>query len=79
MTNPTRKDTPEVNWYKEFMLSHIPEPHIGCGADAAPLALFLACNDSYYVNGQVITLDGGMTSHQPQRKEDMALSADTIR
>lgn len=79
MTNPTWKDTPEVNWYKEFMLSHIPEPRIGTGADAAPLALFLACDDSYYVNGQVITLDGGMTSHQPQWKEDMALSADTIR
>lgn len=79
MANPTWKNTPEINWYKEFMLSHIPETRIGTGADSAPLALFLACDDSYYINGQVITLDGGMTSHQPQWKEDMALSDDAVR
>lgn len=61
-----------IEWYSDFMLSHIPAPRLGWGYDAAPLALFLASDESYYVNGQVITLDGGMTSHQPQWKEDMA-------
>lgn len=79
MSNPTWADTPEINWYKDFMLSHMPCPRLGTGGDAAPLALFLASDDSYYVNGQVITLDGGMTSHQPQWKEDMALSSDSVR
>lgn len=79
MTNPTWADTPEINWYKDFMLSHMPCTRIGTGEDAAPLALFLVSDDSYYVNGQVITLDGGMTSHQPQWKEDMALSSDAVR
>lgn len=44
---------------------------MGMGTDAAPFALFLACDDSYYVNGQVITMDGGLTSHEPQWKEDI--------
>lgn len=63
---------PEAKPYADFMLTHIPVQRIGTGADSAPLALFLCCDDSYYINGQVITLDGGMTEHQPQWKEDMA-------
>jgi len=70
MTNPTWSGE-GIEEYKAFMLSHMPCPRIGTGADAAPLALFLASDDSYYINGQVITLDGGMTSHEPQWKEDM--------
>ena len=71
MTNDTWPDTPEINYYKNSILSHLPCVRIGTGEDAAPLALFLASDDSYYVNGQIITMDGGLTSHEPQWKEDL--------
>lgn len=73
MANDNWTNAPEMDAYKEFMLSHIPVTRLGTGGDSAPLALFLASEDSFYINGQVITLDGGMISHQPQWKEDMAM------
>ena len=71
MQKKGRSDNPISKAYGDMMLSHMPATRIGTSADAAPLALFLACEDSFYVNGEVITLDGGLTCHEPQWKEDM--------
>lgn len=32
---------------------------------------FHASDDSFYVTGQTLTMDGGLTCHEPQWKEDL--------
>ena len=39
----------------------IPMKRIGTPEDIAKVAVFLACNDSSYITGQVITVDGGLS------------------
>lgn len=72
MTNPNWENTDFGKEYSDFMLSHMPATRIGRAADAAPVVLFFACDDSFYVNGQTLTMDGGLTCHEPQWKEDLA-------
>jgi len=79
MMNPVSMENPKGKEYADYMFEHIPYTRIGMGSDAAPLALFLASDDSAYINGQVITLDGGLTCHEPQWKEDMLLQNDSSR
>jgi NAD(P)-dependent dehydrogenase (short-subunit alcohol dehydrogenase family) len=38
-------------------------PHLGEPADIAHLVVFLASDESRYITGQMITIDGGMTAH----------------
>jgi 3-oxoacyl-[acyl-carrier protein] reductase len=45
---------------REKMLEHIPLKRVGKPEDVAAAALFLACDDSSYITGQVIAVDGGM-------------------
>lgn len=45
---------------KEEILSRIPMKTIGSPEDIAKTALFLASEDSNYITGQVINVDGGM-------------------
>jgi len=56
-TEMTAKLTEEV---KSEMLKHIPLGKLGLPADVANLALFLASDDSAYITGQVVQVDGGM-------------------
>lgn len=72
MVNPTWENTDFGKEYSEYMLTHMPAKRIGKSADAASVVLFFASNDSAYVNGQVLTMDGGLTCHEPQWKEDLA-------
>lgn len=72
MTNPNWEDTEFGREYADFMLSHMPAKRIGRASDAAPVVLFFASDDSAYVNGQTLTMDGGLTCHEPQWKEDLA-------
>lgn len=72
MVNPAWAETDFGREYADFMLSHMPATRIGTAADAAPVVLFFACDDSGYVNGQTLTMDGGLTCHEPQWKEDLA-------
>lgn len=72
MVNPVWEDTDFGKEYIEFMLSHMPATRIGKAKDAAPVVLFFASDDSSYVNGQTLTMDGGLTCHEPQWKEDLA-------
>lgn len=45
---------------KENMLKAIPLGKMGVAKDVADLALFLASDDSTYITGQVVQVDGGM-------------------
>ena len=45
---------------KSEMLKQIPMSRLGTANDVANLALFLVSDDSAYITGQVITVDGGM-------------------
>ena len=45
---------------KKKMLEAIPLAKLGTPQDVANLCLFLACDESSYITGQVITIDGGM-------------------
>jgi 3-oxoacyl-[acyl-carrier protein] reductase len=56
-TDMTAKLSEEV---KSEMLKHIPLGKLGTPADVANLALFLVSDDSAYITGQVVQVDGGM-------------------
>jgi len=45
---------------KDAFLEHIPLKRMGTGADVAAAVLFLASDDSAYITGQVLPVDGGM-------------------
>jgi len=56
-TDMTAKLSEEV---KSEMLKHIPLGKLGTPQDVANLALFLVSDDSAYITGQVVQVDGGM-------------------
>ncbi|HCM26715.1 MAG: 3-oxoacyl-[acyl-carrier-protein] reductase [Treponema sp. GWB1_62_6] len=45
---------------KEKLMDHIPLKRLGTAEDIAGAALFLASDDSKYITGQVLAVDGGM-------------------
>jgi NAD(P)-dependent dehydrogenase (short-subunit alcohol dehydrogenase family) len=47
----------------EIIERHMPMRKMGAPEDAAALIAFLASEDSRYINGQVIAIDGGLTAH----------------
>lgn len=47
---------------KESILKSVPMGRLGSAREIANAALFLASGESNYITGQVITVDGGMTS-----------------
>lgn len=50
----------------EFLQRHIPYPRFGEPADIGNLVAFLGSDESSYITGQLICVDGGMLSHLPQ-------------
>jgi NAD(P)-dependent dehydrogenase (short-subunit alcohol dehydrogenase family) len=47
----------------QFSLSRTPFPRLGEPSDVARAALFLACGDSTFVSGAVLSVDGGWTAY----------------
>ncbi|CAB4961015.1 unannotated protein [freshwater metagenome] len=47
----------------------------GAPLDIAYMVLYLASDESEYVTGQVLCVDGGMAAHQPYISEMRALFA----
>lgn len=45
---------------------HTPSPELGEPSDIAALCAFLAADESKFVNGQIISCDGGLLAHLPQ-------------
>ena len=46
--------------FREIILSKIPAARLGDPDDIANVALFLASNQSNYINGETIHVNGGM-------------------
>jgi NAD(P)-dependent dehydrogenase (short-subunit alcohol dehydrogenase family) len=45
---------------------HTPSPELGAPEDIAALCAFLAADEARFINGQVISCDGGLIAHLPQ-------------
>ena len=56
---------PEPNPLDELFLRHTLTPWLGTPDDIAHLVLFLASDESRYITGQLIGIDGGFAIHAP--------------
>ncbi len=54
-------------------------PRVGRPEDVANLVLFLASDESAYITGQLIRVDGGALSHMPHLAQMMEMGATTTR
>jgi NAD(P)-dependent dehydrogenase (short-subunit alcohol dehydrogenase family) len=50
--------------YLSAIMTSVVLPRLGEPLDIANAALFLACDESKFVTGSLLTVDGGMTCHQ---------------
>ena len=56
------ESTPQM--VKDILLSHHLNPEFGLPRDIANVVAFLASDDSKFINGALIPVDGGFTAHQ---------------
>lgn len=66
LTDTLKRASPEL---LTLMSRHILTPMLGEPEDIAALAAFLASDDSRYINGELISCDGGLLTHLPQIAE----------
>jgi NAD(P)-dependent dehydrogenase (short-subunit alcohol dehydrogenase family) len=57
----------------EMMLRHHLTPRLGLPADIASMVVYLCSSDAEFINGQIISVDGGAGSHQPHLADILAL------
>ena len=50
---------------KDIFLSNIMVDRYGCPADIGHMCVYLASDESTYVTGQIVNVDGGLNSHVP--------------
>ena len=50
---------------RTVMSKHTPGPRLGRAEDIGELAAFLASDAAGYINGQIITVDGGVSARFP--------------
>ena len=62
VTASARVNTPELI---EMMRRHVLNDHVGEPSDIANLVCYLASDESVYLTGQTISIDGGTLAHQP--------------
>ena len=65
--------TPDV--VKDILLSHHLTPALGQPEDIAALVAFLASDESKFITGAAIPIDGGVTAHQPSYADFQKLFA----
>jgi NAD(P)-dependent dehydrogenase (short-subunit alcohol dehydrogenase family) len=67
------ESTPDV--IKDILLSHHLTPQLGQPEDIANLVAFLASDESSFITGAAIPIDGGVTAHQPSYADFQKLFA----
>ena len=67
------ESTPDV--VKDILLSHHLTPELGQPEDVANLVAFLASDESRFITGAAIPIDGGVTAHQPSYADFQKLFA----
>jgi NAD(P)-dependent dehydrogenase (short-subunit alcohol dehydrogenase family) len=67
------ESTPDV--VKDILLSHHLTPQLGQPEDIANLVSFLASDESSFITGAAIPIDGGVTAHQPSYADFQKLFA----
>jgi NAD(P)-dependent dehydrogenase (short-subunit alcohol dehydrogenase family) len=67
------ESTPEI--IKDILLSHHLTPRLGYPDDIANLVAFLASDESSFITGAAIPIDGGVTAHQPSYADFQKLFA----
>jgi NAD(P)-dependent dehydrogenase (short-subunit alcohol dehydrogenase family) len=65
--------TPDV--VKDILLTHHLTPELGAPEDIANLVAFLASDESKFITGAAIPIDGGVTAHQPSYADFQKLFA----
>lgn len=74
--------TPENEAYvpqplKDIFVSNIMVNRYGCPEDIGHMCVYLASDESTYVTGQIVNVDGGMNSHVPTVAQFRALNSRT--
>ncbi len=67
------ESTPDI--IKDILLSHHLTPQLGQPEDIANLVSFLASDESSFITGAAIPIDGGVTAHQPSYADFQKLFA----
>ena len=73
LTPLAKESTPDV--VKDILLSHHLTPELGQPEDVANLVAFLASDESKFITGADIAIDGGATAHQPSYADFQKLFA----
>ena len=71
IVTPSTASTYAAGPFGEMMLRHHLTPRLGKPEDIASMVVFLASDESQFVTGQVISVDGGLLAHAPYHA-DMA-------
>jgi NAD(P)-dependent dehydrogenase (short-subunit alcohol dehydrogenase family) len=62
--------------FRKIIESNVLTPYVGQPEDVANLVAFLASDESRYITGQLIPINGGMSSHQPTLAQRRALQGE---
>lgn len=62
---------------KDIFLSNIMVSRYGCPEDIGHACVYLGSDESAYVSGQILTIDGGMNSHAPTVAQFRAMNSRT--
>ena len=74
LTPLAAESTPDM--VKDILLSHHLTPELGQPEDIANLVAFLASDESRFITGAAIPIDGGVTAHQPSYADFRKLFAE---